>query len=368
MRYKFFHNLIKIIIINICIFSALFILAEIGIRSIWSIKHFKNPHANYWGKTHYNIFSEHNSYVSLDLNLGFLPKKGFNNSKTDLPRWPKNTKVSINNDRFRENDNKNLIFLENERILVVGDSFAFGDQVSNNETWPSCIEKKLKIKTDNGGVSGYGAAQSVLRAKHEILKRNYSIVIWSIFFEDFSRDLKFEKAFPTVVKGDNKLYHKKIEVDYNKVIKKRNIIKDFFLKYSFILYKSNDIYVSKFKNKKDTKEKKESDKTKTSLKEVVSFAVNNFNKIDKKKIIVIQSPDQSKNSSENEKLSRNKTIKLLKDHLLFEISKYKISTIDMQNIFKKFSEDEKRMFWYDHYTLEGNNIVCEEIVNLINKY
>ena len=78
-----------------------------------------------------------------------------------------------------EKDNiLNFEFSENNRILIVGDSFAFGDQVSNNQTLPSCIERKLKVKTDNGGVGGYGAAQSILRAKYENSKKVITYFLW----------------------------------------------------------------------------------------------------------------------------------------------------------------------------------------------
>ena len=114
------------------------------------------------GGTWHSVFNKYNTFVSFDPDLGSLPIPGFSNENIDLPRWPKNTKVSINNIGFRDNDNEDLEFSENNRILIIGDSFAFGDQVSNNQTWASCIERKLKIRTDNGGVGGYGVAQSIL--------------------------------------------------------------------------------------------------------------------------------------------------------------------------------------------------------------
>ena len=88
--------------------------------------------------------------------------------------------------------------------------------------------------------------------------------------------------------------------------------------------------------------------------------------MDRQKIIVIQYGDKSKNSSKNEKLGELRAIKLLKEHLLLEISKYKISVIDMIGSFELFSEDEKRMLWFDHYAPKGNEIVCNEIVKFIN--
>ena len=71
----------------------------------------------------------------------------------------------------------------------MGDSFTVGDQVSNNETWPSCLEKKTSITTDNAGLSGYGTAQAVRRGIIESNKRKYDYLIWSVLFGDFDRDI-----------------------------------------------------------------------------------------------------------------------------------------------------------------------------------
>ena len=49
-------------------------------------------------------------------------------------------------------------------ILAVGDSFTFGDQVSDHETWPALLAKRLDRRVVNGGVFGYGLDQSYLRA------------------------------------------------------------------------------------------------------------------------------------------------------------------------------------------------------------
>jgi hypothetical protein len=65
-------------------------------------------------------------------------------------------------------------------ILTVGDSFVFGDQVSDDETWPALLERGLNRRVVNGGVSGYGPVQGVLRAKQLLKVRDYSLVIFSV--------------------------------------------------------------------------------------------------------------------------------------------------------------------------------------------
>jgi lysophospholipase L1-like esterase len=50
-------------------------------------------------------------------------------------------------------------------ILVVGDSFTFGEEVSDGEAWPSDLQRILGRRVLNGGVSGYGFDQIVMRAE-----------------------------------------------------------------------------------------------------------------------------------------------------------------------------------------------------------
>jgi hypothetical protein len=50
-------------------------------------------------------------------------------------------------------------------ILAVGDSFTFGDEVSDHETWPARLAVALGRPVVNGGVFGYGLDQIALRAE-----------------------------------------------------------------------------------------------------------------------------------------------------------------------------------------------------------
>jgi len=50
-------------------------------------------------------------------------------------------------------------------ILAVGDSFTFGEEVSDRESWPADLQRLTGRRVLNGGVSGYGFDQIVLRAE-----------------------------------------------------------------------------------------------------------------------------------------------------------------------------------------------------------
>jgi len=49
--------------------------------------------------------------------------------------------------------------------VATGDSFAFGDGVSDHESWPAVFEQLSGYRVINGGVPGYGVDQAVLRAE-----------------------------------------------------------------------------------------------------------------------------------------------------------------------------------------------------------
>src|SRR5262249_10059878 len=100
-------------------------------------------------------------------------------------------------------------------ILAVGDSFVFGGQVSDDETWPSILERRLNRRVVNGGVSYYGAAQAVLRAEQLLKVEPYTLVILSIVVDaDLWRD-RFVNGFifyrPTVIREDGRLRQTTVE-------------------------------------------------------------------------------------------------------------------------------------------------------------
>src|SRR5262249_17188904 len=101
-------------------------------------------------------------------------------------------------------------------ILAVGDSFVFGDQVSDDETWPAILERRLDRRVVNGGVSGYGTAQAALHAAHLLKAEPYSLMILSILVtEDLRRDrgVRAGNYFyrPAVVRENGKLRQTNVE-------------------------------------------------------------------------------------------------------------------------------------------------------------
>ena len=72
-------------------------------------------------------------------------------------------------------------------ILTVGDSFTFGAEVSDRETWPAHLQTLTGQKVLNGGVSGYGFDQIVLRAESLAATLRPSVIVVGFIADDIRR-------------------------------------------------------------------------------------------------------------------------------------------------------------------------------------
>ena len=118
-------------------FCFLLIVAEIILRSVWTVRScikFECDFSRIAGDRATFI-----GFTRFDELLGYVPREGFS-GVINAPGWV-NGKVTIRSDGFRSNGPEPPLLAAN--VLVVGDSFTFGDQVSDNETWPACLERKL---------------------------------------------------------------------------------------------------------------------------------------------------------------------------------------------------------------------------------
>lgn len=76
------------------------------------------------------------------------------------------------------------------RILILGDSYTFGDEVSDNETYAFYLQEMLPhTEVINLGVHGYGHDQMLILLKEEGVKYKPDIVILGFVRSDMSRNL-----------------------------------------------------------------------------------------------------------------------------------------------------------------------------------
>ncbi len=348
-------RVLKILLINLIVFLIGLFFLELSLRTYLTAKHYKNPYSNYWGKTWFR----HNpiKYISFDKELKFKTKPNLKLKNVDLPRWEKNSDITINKLGFRDNGN-NFQQQDDQRILLIGDSITFGSQVTDTNTWSSCLENKLKIKTDNAGVPGYSAGQAVRRGIIEGQKRGYSHVIWSVYFRDFRRDIN-EKI---LIKKDNLIKYN-IPFQNNQTTEDLNFIKKsyFILKeYLFIAYYFDEkiLKINFNKTRKEIDKKIDISEDK-KLKEIAKFLIEIFSDVPiKNKIILLQylhiQPNDTKENN-----PEIYDIEILKDTILEISEKYNITIHDTNDVIKTYNNEEKKLLYFDHHTKMGNQMICD---------
>lgn len=90
--------------------------------------------------------------------LGRLPKPGI------VVHEPAAGLFSIGEHSVRLNHTPPPV-AERPVIVAVGDSFTFGQDVADSESWPAALERVLGSRVVNGGVNAFGLDQSVLRGE-----------------------------------------------------------------------------------------------------------------------------------------------------------------------------------------------------------
>jgi hypothetical protein len=90
-------------------------------------------------------------------------------------------------DGLRFSGERQQPFAEGGPILAVGDSFTYGDEVNDLEAWPAQLQRLTGRRVMNGGVTGYGLDQIVLRAEQLAAKYQPSVIIVEFIEHDILR-------------------------------------------------------------------------------------------------------------------------------------------------------------------------------------
>ncbi|MFH2021496.1 MAG: SGNH/GDSL hydrolase family protein [archaeon] len=124
-----------------------------------------------------SIRDDQNFCDTWDPLLGWIPKKN-----CDTGRYSTNSAGFRGKEEFTIEKNKT-------RILILGDSFTWGEDVFDYETYPYYLDQSLKGDYDiiNMGVHGYGPDQMYLRFLREGRLYNPDIVILALYTPDIFR-------------------------------------------------------------------------------------------------------------------------------------------------------------------------------------
>src|SRR5260370_19191081 len=112
-----------------------------------------------------------------DPRLGFVATPGF--AAKDL---------TYDAHGWRVSPNPEGIALAEPPILVVGDSLAHGDEITDGEAWPARLQLALGRRVINAAMSGYGFDQIVLSAEEITAEAKPAAIILSFTAADTRRN------------------------------------------------------------------------------------------------------------------------------------------------------------------------------------
>jgi len=112
--------------------------------------------------------------------------------------WSMKTSLSVNKDGLTFTSNqqgfRSLHNFANDpdkyQIMIVGDSFTFGDEISDEITWPHLLEaKNKKLNVLNMGGSGYGPDQMLLVLQQQAPRYKPDLIIVAFISDDLNRSM-----------------------------------------------------------------------------------------------------------------------------------------------------------------------------------
>jgi hypothetical protein len=144
---------------------------------IWSKKYSKNTYLNRFD----DILCVYDSQKGWALKPNLNNKNAFNNKIVNI----NSQGIRGTNEYLYKKDSNKL------RVLIFGDSFTFGTEVSDNETYPYYLQNMLPSNTEiiNMGVPGYAQDQMLLYFQEKGLKYKPDIVIIGFLGMDMYRNL-----------------------------------------------------------------------------------------------------------------------------------------------------------------------------------
>lgn len=120
------------------------------------------------------VSPERDQFWKYDSLLGWAHEPG-QEGVFETPQF--STRVRINDKGLRDRPHSYECQNDKERILVLGDSFAWGYGVEESERFSQLLEKSLDVEVINAGVSGYSTDQELLWYKNEGIKYETDLVI-----------------------------------------------------------------------------------------------------------------------------------------------------------------------------------------------
>lgn len=124
------------------------------------------------------------AFVELDPDLGYIPA-----ANLDLLEYQR-VRISTNSAHLRGRREYSLRRLDKARVVVIGDSFTFGQCANDDQTFPFAMEQSLSnSEVLNLGVMGYGQGQALLRLRRDGFPYQPDAVVFGFHGSDIRRNL-----------------------------------------------------------------------------------------------------------------------------------------------------------------------------------
>jgi GDSL-like Lipase/Acylhydrolase family len=139
---------------------------------------FRHGRLTDWSRITFNVaYAVSQLPTAYDSELGYVPRPGASNFGPD--------RVNVDDNGLRKNGS--LMTPPGPPILAVGDSFTWGSQVGDDQSWPAHLEQMLGRRVLNAGVNGYGVDQIVMRAERLVPIHRPVVVVVAIIGDDIKR-------------------------------------------------------------------------------------------------------------------------------------------------------------------------------------
>jgi hypothetical protein len=139
-----------------------------------------------WLERHRPEVPIYHSFDQFDATLGWFSRAGVRGADTFGPDSVNTNSVGLRGLREIPLEKPG----DHPRVLVVGDSFTFGDEVRDEETYPYLLDQLLpEAEVVNFGVHGYGHDQILLLLREKALAYQPDLVVLGFVRDDMERNM-----------------------------------------------------------------------------------------------------------------------------------------------------------------------------------
>ena len=139
-----------------------------------------------------NIWQSREECIDFDKDLIWIPKKNSCVSKN------LEYEATMTFDDFGRYSKHPIS--KNKGVAVIGDSYAMGWGVNDDETFSALLEKRINKPVYNLAVSGYGTTREIIRLKKSNLLDKVDTVILQYCYNDVGENLDFKISSPEITK------------------------------------------------------------------------------------------------------------------------------------------------------------------------